>query len=409
MVKCARTFTFAEKKISMKQIIIQCKNLQQNFYDESGGNLIGNSKGKVYFSALLKRYACWSELEKALNDLGIDYGLLEGTNDIWVRDFMPLVSPEGRYITYRYAPDYLRDKPEYITDGVKVMPYSPLIPIHINTVIDGGNIIWCGKKIIFTDKLLKENNTEAIDEFLRAVKTRHITLVPWDKHEPFGHIDGMVRFIDEETVVMTNYCDFDPTFREKVYERLFPEFVVKELHYDVDKPHKYNWSYINFLQAGDKFILPRLNTPEDAQAKWQIAELFNVSESNIRMVDIHTILKRGGGLNCISWNAAPETFVRKFINPQTQSFIAPCVIKSVIESHIGRELEPHFWKAFDEAFENCWNNEIGIGNWIYEGQIAWSVYRQLAEKHFLVDYGYVEKLCNIVFDFISDIPGAILD
>ena len=163
------------------------------------------------------------------------------------------------------------------------------------------------------------------------------------------------------------------------------------------------------MQAGDKFILPRLNTPEDAQAKRQIAELFDVSESNIRMVDIHTILKRGGGLNCISWNTAPETFVRKFINPQTQSFIAPCVIKSVIESHIGRELEPRFWKAFDEAFENCWNNEIGIGNWIYEGQIAWSVYRQLAEKHFLVDYGYVEKLCNIVFDFISDIPGAILD
>lgn len=125
----------------MKQIIIQCKNLQQNSYDESGGNLIGNSMGKVYFSALLKRYAFWSELEKALNDLGINYGLLEGTNDIWVRDFMPLVSPEGRYITYRYAPDYLCDHPEYITDGAKVMPYSPLIPIHINTVIDGGNII----------------------------------------------------------------------------------------------------------------------------------------------------------------------------------------------------------------------------------------------------------------------------
>lgn len=363
---------------------------------------------KVYFSALLKRYACWPELEKALNELGIDYGLLEGTNDIWVRDFMPLVSPEGRYITYKYAPDYLRDQPEYITDGAKLMPYSPLIPIHISTILDGGNIIWCGKKIIFTEKLFQENTGDAMDEFFGAIRSR-ITIVPWDKHEPFGHVDGMVRFIDEETVVMTNYCDFDPEFREKVYARLAPKFVVKELHYDVEKPHKDNWSYINFLQAGDKFILPRLNAPEDAQAKRQIAELFDVPESNIRMVDIHTILKGGGGLNCISWNAAPEEFVRKLINPKAQDYINPRVIKSVIESHIGHELEPRFWKAFNEAFGNCWNYEIGKDNWIYEGQIAQSVYNQLAEKRILVNYGYIEKLCNIAFDFIAEIPGAVLD
>ena len=363
---------------------------------------------KVYFSALLKRYACWPELEKALNDLDIEYDLLEGTNDIWVRDFMPLVSPEGRYITYTYAPDYLRDQPEYITDGAKLMPDSPLIPIHISTILDGGNIIWCGKKIIFTDKLFKENTGDAMDEFFAAIRS-HITILPWDKNEPYGHADGMVRLIDEETVVMTNYCDFDPAFREKVYERLAPKFVVKELHYDVEKPHKDNWSYINFLQADDKFILPRLNALEDEQAKRQIAELFDVPECNIRMVDIHTILKAGGGLNCISWNAAPDRFVRKLINPMAQTDINPRVIKSVLESNLGRELNPQFFKVFNEAFENCWDNEIGMNNWIYEGQIAQSVYRQLTEKHYLVDYAYIEKLCNIVYDFISEIPGFVLD
>ena len=364
--------------------------------------------GKVYFSSFLKSYACWPELEAALKDLGIDYGLLEGTNDIWVRDFMPLVTPEGRYITYTYAPDYLRDEPQYITDGSKLMPYSPLIPIHLDTVIDGGNIIWCGKNIIFTEKLFTENTFDDYMQFVNAVGC-HLFEIPWDTNEPFGHADGMVRFIDEHTVLMTNYCDFDPEFREKVYERLAGNFTVKELHYDVEKPHKDNWAYINFLQAEDKFILPRLNAPEDEQARRQIAQFFDVPEDNIRMVDIHTVLKRGGGLNCISWNAASEEFVRRIINPRAQDGIDSDVVKQVVESHLGHELEPNFWNAFNEAYGRCWNDEIGEGNWFYEGQIEQSVYKQLTEKRMLVSYEYIEKLCGIIYDFLSEVPGAIED
>lgn len=42
----------------------------------------------------LKNYACWQKLETALNELNIEFDFLEGTKDIWVRDIMPLVSPE---------------------------------------------------------------------------------------------------------------------------------------------------------------------------------------------------------------------------------------------------------------------------------------------------------------------------
>ena len=262
---------------------------------------------KVYFSSYLQNYACWSELEAALQDLQIDYDLLEGTNDIWVRDFMPLVSPEGRFISYTYAPDYLRDQPQFITDGAKLMPYSPLIPCELDLVLDGGNVIWEGKQVILTDKIFKENKgiakLDVFNRLHRALGNCHLTFVPWDKNEPFGHVDGMVRFVDENTVLMTNYCDFDKPQRERLLRILTQKFSVRELHYDVLKSHRYNWAYINYLQVEDKFILPRLNAPEDEQAKQQISMFFDVPENNIRMVDIHTILKRGGGLNCISWNA----------------------------------------------------------------------------------------------------------
>ena len=161
---------------------------------------------KVYFSSHLQNYACWPELEAALQDLQIDYDFLNGTNDIWVRDFMPLVSPEGRYITYTYAPDYLRETPQFITDGAKLMPYSPLVPHELDLVLDGGNVIWQGQQVILTDKIFKENNdVEMSDVFRRlhrALGNCHLTVVPWDKNEPFGHIDGMLRFVDDHTAYL---------------------------------------------------------------------------------------------------------------------------------------------------------------------------------------------------------------
>lgn len=366
---------------------------------------------KVYFSSYLKYYACWPELKTALVDLNIEYELLEGTNDIWVRDFMPLVSPEGRYITYTYAPDYLRDKPKYITDGSKLMPDSPLIPRDLGLVLDGGNIIWEGKQVICTDKIFEENGNvdEVIARMTKTLDYSHLTFLPWDKHEPFGHVDGMVRFVDEETVVMTNYCDFDVEFRQRLLSILGKKFTVRELHYDVDKPHKDNWAYINFLQVDDKFILPRLNAPEDEQALEQIAEIFGVPKNNIRMVDIHTILRMGGGLNCISWNAAPEMLPKRLISPNMENAFSEEVLKAVIENKIGYELRPDFWNAFNDSFSYFWNEEVGLGNDVYEGDMQASIFRQMMEKAFIVDCDFIDEICQIMQDFMMEIPGVFVE
>lgn len=45
---------------------------------------------KVYFSPYLKAYKCWRNIKSTLEKNNVPYGLLPGTNDIWVRDFMPI-------------------------------------------------------------------------------------------------------------------------------------------------------------------------------------------------------------------------------------------------------------------------------------------------------------------------------
>ena len=86
----------------------------------------------------------------------------------------------------------------------------------------------------------------------------------------------------------------------------------------------------------------------------------------------------------------------------------PEVLKMVIENDLGHEIEPHFWKAFDDAFAECWDHELGVGTWFYYDQMAPSIYEKIKAKKILVSYEYIEKMCKIVLDFIEQIPGAIL-
>jgi len=257
----------------------------------------------VYFSKHLTAYKCWLELSAALNSLQINYNFLPNTCDIWVRDFMPVVSQQGHYISYTYAPDYLRNQPQFITNWKDVL--SPTFP-HVNAdlILDGGNIILCDTKVILTDKIFSENPRMSRAEILCHIESAfqaEPVIILWDRSEPYGHADGMVRYIGQGQILLTNYCDFNPSFRKRLLNALKPHFEVFELHFSVPHPHKHNWAYINFLQVDDKFILPRLYTPEDEQARTQISEYYEIPPANIRMVNISTLLRRGGGLNCISW------------------------------------------------------------------------------------------------------------
>ena len=43
-----------------------------------------------------------------------------------------------------------------------------------------------------------------------------IIFLPWDTNEIYGHTDGIVRFIDDDSVLMTNYAQFDPVMASRI-------------------------------------------------------------------------------------------------------------------------------------------------------------------------------------------------
>ena len=263
------------------------------------------SNQKVYFSQHLTAYSCWANIKQALEENGIAYGLLPNTKDVWARDYMPAYS-NGHYVSYVYNPDYLQNEKDkkYITDNIaEVFDLSNDHVTSTQLVIDGGNVIMCGDKVIMTDKIFVENSClskeEIIAEIERAFSAK-LVVIPWDKEEEFGHADGMVRYVSDNHVLINQYKDIDPELRQKLIDALSPYFSeISELEYGKASSSQ-SWAHINYLQVDNYIFVPQLGIMTDKLALEQISKVFPTS--NVVPVEVKGIVKNGGALNCVSWN-----------------------------------------------------------------------------------------------------------
>lgn len=267
---------------------------------------------KVYFSGLLPKRCpkTFSAVTAALDRSGVPWGLLDGTRDIWCRDYMPVEIFPGHYVAFGYNPDYLNDSKahrETITDSMEVcrrLDLSRLLDSR-EILVDGGNIVRCATRTIMTAKVFEDNPHYSVSDLsarLERMLGADITFLPWDMDEIYGHADGLVRFIDPETVLMTNYSQLDPDMAYRFNKVLKARFkTVRELKYKVERPYRNNWAYINFLQTQKVLLLPKFGVPEDEQAFEQFSKYFPEYRGRIEMVDARDLVVHGGCLNCASW------------------------------------------------------------------------------------------------------------
>ena len=242
---------------------------------------------------------------EALKENDIPFKIMKRTNDIWARDYMPIQIYDNRFVQYSYNPDYLQEKQEdreSITDVDAVCQEIGIECVKTDLIIDGGNVVKAGQYIIMTEKVYKENpnlTPAEIRNQLRKLFHCDLIMLPWDKNEKYGHADGIVKAIDDHTVLLTNYADYDSQTAERFSKILSQYFDVKTLHYS-ETSNDLNWAYINFLRVGDVIILPGLNIPEDQQALQQIKRYY--PSCKVVQIDSSEVVKKDGALNCITWN-----------------------------------------------------------------------------------------------------------
>jgi len=268
--------------------------------------LITDSKtDAVFFSYHINDFKCFSDIAAILDKNQVQYGLLPFTKDIWARDFMPVQISEDKLLQYRYNPDYLQSpqNKKYITHPGKCCRALGQKPVITRLVIDGGNVIKCPDSIIMTEKVFAENSKYARIRLINQLENlfqTELIFIPQDKKDKYGHADGMVRNIQGNRLLITNYRDTNKALRAELIKILQPKFEIEELHFDVPNPNfALNWAYINYLRVGDLLILPALGIEEDAFALQQFKDIFRIT---VEQVNVLSIAKKGGALNCISWN-----------------------------------------------------------------------------------------------------------
>lgn len=254
------------------------------------------------------------QIFSALDSLGMPHKEIP-TNNIWCRDYMPLLLDrhQPRYTRYRYYPDYLRDSKTYCSTIVDTetlcVGWHNVVTHWPNLIMDGGNYVLCDNHVIMTDKVLTENAGYCQTTILRSLEqgfwNKHLILLPWDMSEPYGHADGMVAYLGDNKLLLNNYGQLhetgDQAFRKRLLHLLEPHFEVIELDYG-GKPHKDSWCYLNYLQVPGAVLLPCLSKHFDSDSDRAAIETFQtIFTEPIIPIYAAPLVRQGGALHCVTW------------------------------------------------------------------------------------------------------------
>lgn len=256
-------------------------------------------------------------IQSILGRHNILYLPIPGTRDVWCRDYMPVLAADGNLVQFVYWPRYLRAKDfaNLITppDCYRDLSFADNVRESV-ILLDGGAIEICGKTGIVTERVFEDNywyNREDLTLKLRAMLALNtLIVIPVEPGDETGHVDGVVRFINEQSVVMNDYDRLggrSATYGREVMQVLRTQGIV-DLHLLPYAPNNRSGPggmpeaagcYINFLKIGALVLLPQFGLPEDRQAFAAFESFF--SDAVVEKVDCRMLAKDGGVLNCVSW------------------------------------------------------------------------------------------------------------
>ncbi len=262
----------------------------------------------LYFSSLLKtnpKYSLSAEnLFPALSDSGEKFTLFDGARDIWARDYMPVKTKSGQYISFRYEPSYLAADLQLRTDfKADIAPHFALPITYSDINLDGGNVVFSPSKAkaVITDRVFSENSEYDKNTLLTELENlleAEIIIIPSLITDMTGHADGVVRFVNENTVI-GNDSPYKNGYEQKVKRALKKHGIsVVDFPYFDSAGISAVGSYLNFLETDKHIFLPIFGSVQDETAVKRAKEIF---EKKIVAVNINGIAKDGGILNCISW------------------------------------------------------------------------------------------------------------
>ena len=278
--------------------------------------ILNKRTNTVYLSELLKTDVRFKKtcihLTQILKNRNIEFKYLKSTKDIWCRDYMPIQTEKDKFIQFRYEPSYLKEELNLQSDPKVVCKANNIEPEFSDINFDGGNIVYWNNKAIISDRIFDEN-PEYSDEIkliteLENLLNVEIIIIPQINTDMTGHVDGMVRFVDQNTILGNDRNQEYKYWRDGINKVLrkhnfeyidIPFFENKEINKKY--PDNAIGCYVNYLEVGNLILLPIFEVAgnKDNEVLEKFKTIF--PDRIIETINYNEIGYFGGLLNCSTW------------------------------------------------------------------------------------------------------------
>lgn len=143
----------------------------------------------------------------------------------------------------------------------------------------------------------------------KELQVNELILIPVQPNDLTGHSDGMVRFYNENTILVNKFDEsvswmerYNRAIRLSGLEQIPFPFKHSEDKADNDE-YTAHGCYINFAQIGKTIIFPQFGgefSNMDKLALKRVEKFY--PECAIEPINVDSISLHGGVLNCCTWN-----------------------------------------------------------------------------------------------------------
>jgi agmatine deiminase len=274
--------------------------------------IVDKQTNKLYLADCLpiKHQRFFKEFEQILKKNNVDFDFLPNTKDIWAVDYMPIQIDIDKFVQFTYNPDYLQSSKwaKTISDVDYICEAINLNKVKSDIILDGGNVTKTTDKVIMCDKVFLDNQKYDRKDLKNRLKelfeVEYLYFVPQQPKDFTGHSDGMVRFIDNDTVIINDYSkenkDFHRAFKIALDNARLEYIEIPYNPYNNKTYGQANGDYINYLQMNNIIVIPIFGLDDDEIVVRQFEQIFK--GQTIATIDSNEVANNGGIINCITWN-----------------------------------------------------------------------------------------------------------
>ncbi len=247
------------------------------------------------------------------------------TNDIWVRDYGPVVTQneKGEQVCVKLVFDPLPSYPQQLDNAMALRwAAHEEIPVrHLDLHLEGGNIWSDGRgTLIMASQIFHSNpgltRTKLLDQLHNVFDFTKLIITPRLEREETGHVDLLIKLADAETVLISQAVGANrAALREtaSIFQRSTNACDQPYRIFELPTPPLYlNWgvypvwrTYTNSLTVNGRVLVPVFGISSDAEALAVYRKA--MPDFDIIPIDCAPGANGGGAVHCLTKEiAAPR-------------------------------------------------------------------------------------------------------